>query len=248
MAIGIRDKQLTFLDENNHENAVVIDAVPDTCPVCSHGIKPIFVTAYGYKQGWSYESQYYVQTVFRCPIDTCQRLFLSIYKGVRQAGYHGTSDYVFYKGSGFIPRDIKFPEFDEAVERMSPRFIDIYCQTSLAEDGGLKELIGAGYRKSLEVLIKDYLILIKPDISDEIKSRTLGFTIFNYIDNENIKNMAGLAKDIGNDETHYVKKMEELSVEDLKKLIKLTTHWIVTELLTSNYSQIYKKLVQAKEK
>ena len=37
---------------------------------------------------------------------------------------------------------------------------------------------------------------------------------------------------MGNDETHYVRKWEDKDLEDLKKFIQLTEHWIESEHLT----------------
>jgi hypothetical protein len=135
----------------------------------------------------------------------------------------------------------------EEIEKLSSRFVRIYNQAKTAEEGGLDEISGPGFRKSLEILIKDYVIFIKPELKEQVISNSLGYAVFNYIENEKIKNMAGLAKDVGNDETHYDKKLEELTVEDLKKLIKLTSHWMVTELLTEQYSEFYKKLMEPKK-
>ncbi len=243
MQPSLNGKQLIFWDDNNHHNEVTIDKVPDSCPLCEHGIKPLFITSYGFKRGRDYRTQFLIQTVFRCPRDECQSLFLSIHRGVEQAGTRGISEYVFLRASGLLPLDAVDERFGEEIEKLSPRFVKIYNQAESAEDANLDEITGPGFRKSLEILIKDYVIFIKPNLKDQILAGSLGYTVFNHIDNEKIKNMAGLAKDIGNDETHYDKKLEELTIEDLKKLIKLASHWIVTELLTEQYAKQYKELM-----
>lgn len=243
MQPSLNSKSLVFWDENNHHNEVIIDHIPDTCPICDRGIKPIFITAYGFKKGYSYREQFLVQTVFRCPRNECQGLFLTIYKGIEQAGSRGTSEFVFMRATGILQPDIADQSFDEEINKISPRFVKVYNQAKKAEEGSLDEISGSGYRKSLEILIKDYLITTKPELKEDVENHFLGYIIANFIDNDKIKNMAGLAKEVGNDETHYIKKIEELTIEDLKKLIKLTTHWIVTELLTEEYSEVYQKLM-----
>lgn len=213
----LNGKSLVFWDENNHPNEVIINSIPDNCPLCDHGIKPIFITSYGFKNDRDYNAQFIIQTVFRCPRNECQTLLVTIYRGVEQAGSRGTSEYVFERGTGLLLIDQVGEKFDEEIEKLSSRFVRIYNQAKTAEEGGLDEISGPGFRKSLEILIKDYVIFIKPELKEQVISNSLGYAVFNYIENEKIKNMAGLAKDVGNDETHYDKKLEELTVEDLKK-------------------------------
>jgi hypothetical protein len=40
---------------------------------------------------------------------------------------------------------------------------------------------------------------------------------------------------IGNDVTHYIRKWEGKNLEDLKKLIELTVHWIEMEALSKSF-------------
>jgi hypothetical protein len=57
-------------------------------------------------------------------------------------------------------------------------------------------------------------------------------TAATYIKSEQIKGIAKRAAWLGNDETHYVRKWEDKDLNDLKKLITLTLHWIEIETLT----------------
>ncbi len=93
---------------------------------------------------------------------------------------------------------------------------------------------GPGYRKALEFLIKDYLCLAQPEDAEKIKKAQLGPCIADYVTNENVKAMAARAVWLGNDETHYTRKWEDKDLEDLKKLIQLTVHWIEMELMTTS--------------
>jgi hypothetical protein len=47
-----------------------------------------------------------------------------------------------------------------------------------------------------------------------------------------LKTTASRATWLGNDETHYVRKWEDKDLNDLKKLIDLTVHWVSAEILT----------------
>jgi hypothetical protein len=92
-----------------------------------------------------------------------------------------------------------------------------------------------GYRKALEFLVKDYLKIKLPGSTIDIEKKLLGKCIDELIDNPNIKAMAKRAAWLGNDETHYTRKWEDKDISDLKKLIKLTVHWIVLEKMTEQY-------------
>jgi hypothetical protein len=61
--------------------------------------------------------------------------------------------------------------FDESVKEISPAFCDICEQAHKAEQFGLTEICGVPYRKSVEFLIKDYLIKTRPN--DKIPSKPL---------------------------------------------------------------------------
>ncbi len=49
-----------------------------------------------------------------------------------------------------------------------------------------------------------------------------------------LREIAKRAAWLGNDETHYVRKWEGKDLEDLKRLISLTIHWIEMEKLTAD--------------
>lgn len=124
--------------------------------------------------------------------------------------------------------------FGEIINEISPEFQSIYNQAYCAEQLGLNQICGVGYRKSLEFLIKDYLI---SDLSDEekidnIKRKFLSNCIQDDVVNENIKNVAKRAVWLGNDETHYIRKWADKDVNHLKHLIELTIRWIENEVET----------------
>lgn len=236
--------ELHFKDKNDHDNAVIIDKEPDTCPLCNHGIDPLFIEAYGKSD---LDRGYFIQSIYKCPRIDCQTVFIAYYTSGSWFGPRNISEYVFLQRT-FIPAYFKEEDFEKEIKRLSPQFVEIHTQASIAESMGLKAICGTGYRKALEYLIKDYLKLTKSTIKKEVEDHYLGYVIANYVENERIKKMAGLAKDVGNDETHYIKKIDSLSLEDLKKLIRLTTHWITDELLTEDYSTVYEKLMASDKK
>ena len=131
---------------------------------------------------------------------------------------------------------IQYPEpsettsFSKELSTLTPKFVKIYQQAEKAENSGLTELCGIGYRKALEFLVKDYAISQHPDKESEIVSSFLGNCINDFIDNEKIKTLAKASAWIGNDETHYVRKHQDYDVQDLKRFIKATVAYIESEL------------------
>ena len=120
--------------------------------------------------------------------------------------------------------------FSEIITSVSSSFGRIYNESYAAEQMALMEVCGVGYRKSLEFLIKDYVIQNKDEATaDIIKKMPLSKCIDDYVMDLKIKELAKRAVWIGNDEAHYVRKWEEKDVQDLKGLIHLTILWIVKE-------------------
>jgi hypothetical protein len=136
---------------------------------------------------------------------------------------------------GYIePYTIIEIEYSASIKTCSPMFIKIYNQANVAEIKGLDEIAGVGYRKSIEFLIKDYIIS-KNENEETIKSTSLGNCIKKYIDDPKIRVCAERATWLGNDETHYIRKWTNKDISDLKTLIKITTNWIESSLLTEEY-------------
>ena len=125
--------------------------------------------------------------------------------------------------------------FDQYIENLSPSFCTLWNQSYQAEQSGLKDICGSGYRKALEFLIKDYLISQNPSKQDNYRSKFLGSCIRDDIEDPRIKACAERAAWLGNDEVHYYKKWKAKDVKDLKTLIELSLHWIMMEHLTSTY-------------
>lgn len=238
--------KLRYLDLNGNYRTTIIDKHPDTCPVCGKGIEAKFVTAHGKIYDDPFRSSLLVQSVFRCPRIDCQAIFIACYYSVASRRFQ-SGEYVFLKNTGVISF-YEEERFDDEIINLSPRFIKVFSQSKNAEDMNLDELCGFGYRKALEFLIKDFLCTIEPNEKKNIKEMSLGNLIVNKISDEDIKKLSGLAKEIGNDEAHYEKRLKKLTVEDMKKLIKLTAHRISDLLMTSRYKKIYDKLTKKPKK
>ena len=161
----------------------------------------------------------------QCTNPTCRNMFITQFSTV------GVRKPVFTK---ILPTAL--PEkrtFSNIISEFSPNFCDIYNQAYIAEQTNLMQICGTGYRKSLEFLIKDYLISTLPEDQHEaIKNKFLNNCIRDNISNINIKTVASRAVWLGNDETHYTRKWEDKDINDLKSIIELTLHWIESEIRT----------------
>ena len=194
-----------------------IEKLPDACPYCHKDISPR-------QTGSAFYQNREAQVVFLCPNRSCQKLFIGYYSELS-------------KGTGWSLKRVsqgarKIAEYPETIKEVSPSFVSIYQQSDIAEQEGLSEICGVGYRKSLEFLVKDYAIRKHLTHAEEIKKKSLGSCIKDYVTDQRIKTVAERATWLGNDETHYVRKWESKDVTDLKALIRITMLWIEMEIET----------------
>ena len=199
-----------------------ISDLPDKCPFCHEHITPNII--FGYKLPEDYMSVFLV-----CPNKNCLCSFIAEYK--RNINSQVQYDFQNKVSKGNIIERL----FDEAINNLSSSFVTIYNQAYYAEQEGLLEICGVGYRKALEFLIKDYAIEKNAEDKDEIEKTFLSACIKKYVNDNRVKSVAERAVWIGNDETHYVRRWEGRNLEDLKKLIELTVHWIQMEKLTESF-------------
>ena len=138
------------------------------------------------------------------------------------------------------PTALKRKEIDKDYTLNTPGGALLYNQAFKAEHLKLDQISGIGYRKALEFLIKDFLI--KHELKDEskVKSTALGCCIDTMIDNPQLKAVASRATWLGNDQTHYDQKYSDNDIQDLKRLIDLSVHWISMIYLTDEAQLIQK--------
>lgn len=190
----------------------------DLCPSCHRGIRPVFVSGY-------IESSTIFSIFNYCTM--CANSFISKYEYVidPRTGVH----------SNFIESlPIKFRErtFEDKINKLSPNFSNVYNQAKKAEDFGLNEIAGMGYRKSLEILIKDYSIFLNPDKRDKIidPKFTLTKCIESYILDPQLSDLSRLTSWLGNDETHYTRVHLDKDINDLKEYLDATIFFINYDL------------------
>lgn len=215
----------TGFDNSNYKWE--LDKFPDECPVCHYNINPrILSGSYTVINAGDYKNPRFF---FVCTRHECQESFIGYYQkieGTRGCTLNNTK-----------PKSAKSNNFSNEISKVSPHFVNIYNQATEAEAHDLDQISGIGFRKSLEFLIKDFLISEKPDEEENIRNTPLGACINDHIDDQRVKSSAKRAVWLGNDEAHYTRTWENKDVNDLKLLIRLTVNWIENCILTSSLEE-----------
>ncbi|CAI3561150.1 hypothetical protein [Clostridium neonatale] len=200
------------------------------CPICGIDMLPKVY-------GEIITRKYKIILLLECP--SCNEVFVLKYDKKREKDINGYVDEK-YIVEDIFPKSPTTKKFDEEIEKISEKFIITYNQSQIAETYKLDQIAGMGYRKSIEYLIKDYIIYNNPEKEEEVKKMMLGPCINTMVENPKIQKMAKGATWLGNDATHYVQKWEDKDIEDLKRLIDLTVYWIMYEIKTKEYEEIMK--------
>lgn len=218
-------KSITVNHSDKGSHPAKFKTYPDKCPQCHHSIDPTIIWAFGDKNKRGKDDC--LQAVYQCPRTSCFKVFIA---------YHHVIDTDTQLQNPTLkyvqPISKVKPQLDPIFSGISPSFVKIYGEAHAAEEDGLSEICGVGYRKALEFLIKDYLIEKYGVPRDDVEKSPLGSCITDHVDDSRLKAVAKRATWLGNDEAHYLKKWEEKDLADLKMLIDLTLHWIKMEELT----------------
>ena len=204
-------------------NGRIIENFPKECPYCHNLIKPVFLSSHEV-------NAITLEAIMICPDDDCLKAFIAYYD------ISPSNKLASFTGRTSIGTLVS-KNFSESINSISPQFVIIYNQAYASEQQGLFEICGVGYRKALEFLIKDYTISKNKEAKEKIEKALLNEVIKKYVDDIKIKSVATRAVWLGNDETHYLKKWEGKDLQDLKRLIELTVHWIEMETLTLEFEK-----------
>lgn len=224
-------KDIALLNADEPNNKLdLIGCVYDeisTCPRCHYALVPqalggVFANA---ESNILLRRSHTVDIFMFCP--RCRQVFLAEYSAERHPSKRGMLRTKMLLG--LYPSTPQLGNCSPQISGLSPMFAEIYSQSEAASDAGLMEIAGCGYRKSIEYLIKDYLCHKDPKNSTAIKGEFLGNSI-QRIDDPRIKTLAERATWIGNDETHYVRKHENLDIEDMKRFIDALLRYVEAEL------------------
>lgn len=223
--IDLQERSLSF-----KEGKVAIQGVPDICPHCN---RKISIELKEIIEGYSKNGLSVDFFCFQCP--ACKEIIIGKYyqSGRIFAIFPQTQGHPsIYPEKSFV-----FKTFSELLNNLSPCFPILYNQSAKAEHYGCGEIAGAGYRKALEFLVKDFAISQHPEEKAKIKKTPLTNVIDEYLESRKIKEIAKRAVWLGNDETHYERKWEDKDIEDLKKLISITVNFLESDLEADAYTR-----------
>ena len=199
---------------------VTIDT-PSKCPHCGRTMSPLHVGQSTSSERTSVSEEGRFSVIFRCSFEDCLKYFVIEYINDNYESA-STVNYTYRP-----PIKVKLPE---NIEKVSPVFVEIYSQATVAESEALNQIAGVGYRKAAEFLIKDYVISKNPSDEEHIKSIMLEKVIADYLnDFPKIQVLAKSVAWIGNDETHYVRRHDGKDIQDLKKFILSAAQFIAAD-------------------
>ena len=155
--------------------------------------------------------------------DNMDKFFLIVECPNCQSIYYLENKIIKYSSNKYgllrsFPPNIQL-DLPPTIRKNFPEFVEIYRQSLLAQNDGLDEIAGMGFRKAVEYLVKPYVKTLYSDKEDDINQETLGKTIAR-IEFPLIKNLAKAATWLGNDQTHTQQWHTDYNVEDIKKFIK----------------------------
>lgn len=161
-------------------------------------------------------------SAWTCSNAKCNKVFIVQHKLIK-TNFHFTRNLNGLPKGPNWPKpiiELKSGNVDTEENLIQSNFIKTYLQSLEAENFGLDELAGMGYRKAIEYLVKDWAIQNKPKEKEKIEKSWLGSVIKNYYDGD-LKEILERATWLGNDQAHYNKLFEEFDINVLKELIDL---------------------------
>ena len=169
---------------------------PDECPHCHKGIDPIVLDVLPVSGGTKAPV---VFVAYQCPV--CEDVFWAKY---------------FYLEEEYLTQRMMFTEiiggegltkdFPLEIQEISPSFCKIYADAYKAQQAGLSEIVGIGYRRAFEFLMKDYAIYRNPNEKEKIYASSLSQVVTEYSPNEGTKEILLRATWLGNDFAHCSSK------------------------------------------
>lgn len=196
---------------------------PDECPLCHFAIKPVELYLRTYT---SCDHRNFAAALYLCK--HCYQVF-TVLSECFISSYNWANSFTaecLYIG----PRNYQEATVPDNVKELSPRSCKIYNQALYAEQIGLDEIAGMGFRKAVEFLVKDYCLLFLQEAEREhIPDMPLSQCI-RKIPNEQIRVLASRSAWIGNDEAHYTRKHEDVDSLDMKRFFSAMLSYVSMEL------------------
>lgn len=219
------EKKITISYSDGDREAVTVD-IDTVCPHCGIPVVPTILSAHS--NSLKTELKGSIGVFISCTNKKCLKYHVQAFEFTR--GARGFSIEIGKK----IPYTYQVRlenSLPAVVNDTFPSFKVIYEQSLEAESQGLDQIAGIGFRKSIEFLIKEYVIHQNPASADDVKSKFLGKVIKeNLSEFPKIQTLATAAVWIGNDETHFVRVHNDKDIQDMKDFLTATALFISAEL------------------
>ena len=216
------------LEKVKIENVEFFLNKPDTCYHCEKGIDPKIVNKFIYR----YWQCYNIVITYQCPC--CDEIFFAFYQ-IALDSYDGIIDRGTLYPFKIVGGNKISKTFSDEINDLSQGFVLNYNDSFKAEQSGCTEIVGLGYRRAFEFLIKDFALKYFPGDKDKIIYMPLSQCVEKYSPDDETKQLLLRTSWIGNDYTHYNNKHEDVTLEDLKQLIMLSVNDIESFIKKKNY-------------
>lgn len=188
------------------------------CPHCHNGIAPYVLKI----------SETDMQTrtfaiIAQCP--RCSKYFTMAYKLPFGTKIPQPIEYIFTK-------KIDHKDFAKELKKISERFVEVYEQALISETYDLDEITSIGFKKSIKILIIDYLINFRKENRMEILKLSLK-DIIKKIPDSKIVDLAmsfNWSKYVESNDSFLGKK----DIEDMKKFIDVFSKFIIYSYSVEN--------------
>ncbi|KEZ51344.1 DUF4145 domain-containing protein [Metabacillus indicus] len=196
--------------------------IPRFCPHCNQAISAITVEYYRLSYIGNEEALNVL--LHKCP--DCEKFFVTLHKRYKENNQE--LEYI-----SVYPNQKKV-QFHDLIEKISPRFIDVYNQAYTAEQQNHLDVAGAGYRLALEILIKDFAINALHEDPKVVKRKSLSNALKDYLDEQEALTSADVVRILGNDYVHYEQKHEGVEFTELKWYLEMFIKRLEAKLLFLN--------------
>ena len=190
---------------------------PSTCPFCGIDTDAILnsVNQPSYKTG----ANLYIISL-KCT--HCSRSYVALYEKMKE----GQNEKLCF--IEVLPRPTG-TELPACLSIISPRFSEVHKEAEGAETFGFTDLASIGYRKALEILVKDYAINFLHKDRIEVEKKSLATAIGTYLQQSKLVKTADVVRILGNDRTHYREKYPQHDFTILKHYYNIFISQIVVQ-------------------
>lgn len=213
---NFRTTDLRLYVDNSAYNGITFEK-PLTCPHCGINVDAELAAKLAHLQEIPARGEYFI-FVWRCTV--CRKLYASMYL------LHNKQMSL----CGILPNNTVVYS-DEEIEKVSPRFVEMYSQALRAEYTGDYNLAAIGFRAAIEILIKDYAIICLGQPRDDVVNMSLYNAISAYLGENDLIKTADVVRILGNDHTHYERKYPEHDFTLLKNYAELAVSLIRQKIL-----------------